>query len=148
MGSPMGCWSTVSYKACKRISTSSLRNYKTQWQREPKTCFLTARGQPVNNKSSAQDSCYGNNMNILSTIICGLEVPKSCRHSLVTHSQSKWLCRKFTETLRLNVTVTVRIINRGRHSRHHVRPLIFIAFIIRSVPISVCRHTVIPPVCI
>jgi len=110
-------------------------------------CFLTARGQPVNNKISAQNSWYGNNMNILRAIICGLEVPKSCRHYLVTHLQSKWLSRKFSETLRIHITVTVRIINRGRHRRHHVRPLIFIVFLIRSVPKSVCGHTVIPPVC-
>jgi hypothetical protein len=50
-------------------------------------------------------------MNVLRAIICGLEVPKSCRHYLVTHLQSKWLSRKFSETLRINITVTVRIIN-------------------------------------
>ena len=86
-------------------------------------------------------------MNILRTIISGLEVPKSCRHYLVTHSQSKWLRRKFSQMIRLNITVTVRITKRDRHGRHHVRPLIYIVFIIRSVPKSVCGHTVIPPAC-
>jgi uncharacterized membrane protein SirB2 len=121
--------------------------YKTQWQiASPTLCFLTARGQLMNNKSSAQNSWYGNNMNILRTVICGLEVPKSC-HYLVTHSQSKWLRRKFSQMLRLNITMTVRITNRDRYSRHHVWPLIFIVFINPSVPISVCGHTVIPPTC-